>query len=97
MLGPLIKALPEHNPDMSGRHRRTGDGPRAAWEEPGSSSGSHISRRSRVSSGTSAMRVSLSCLLQRKPLVVGADDPPHSDVGKVTLCEFVVGIVVEDY
>ncbi|CPA60344.1 Uncharacterised protein [Mycobacterium tuberculosis] len=43
------------------------------------------------------MRVSLSCLLQRKPLVVGADDPPHSDVGKVTLCEFVVGIVVEDY
>ena len=33
------------------------------------------------------------------PLSVGANanDAPRSDVGKVVLCEFVVGVVMEDY
>ena len=31
------------------------------------------------------------------PLVVGANDAPRTDVGKVARCEFVVGVVVKDY
>jgi hypothetical protein len=33
----------------------------------------------------------------RNPLLIGANDAPRSDVGKVALGEFVVGVVVEDY
>lgn len=36
-------------------------------------------------------------ILPRNPLLVGVNDAPRSDVGKVALCEFVVGVVMEDY
>lgn len=33
----------------------------------------------------------------RIPLLVGANDAARSNVGEVALCEFVVGVVMEDY